>query len=143
MNNNPFDIMNERFRKDNLIGLATVRGGLPQARTVDAYYEDGCFYVVTDDRSLKMRDIEGEPRVAVCGDWFTGHGIAENMGHVLAPDSAPLMERVREAFAAWYGNGHVDESSPHTCLLCVRLTDGVLFADDRYELDFTQSSYNI
>ena len=40
-------IMDERFGHDNLIALATVDGDSPAVRTVNAYYEDGCFYGVT------------------------------------------------------------------------------------------------
>ena len=47
-------IMNERFGHDTLIALATVDGDSPAVRTVDAYYEDGCFYTVTYGLSGKM-----------------------------------------------------------------------------------------
>ena len=40
-------IMIERFEKDNIIALATVENGMPCVRNVDAYYEDGAFYVIT------------------------------------------------------------------------------------------------
>ena len=47
------------------------------------------------------------------------------------------METLRKAFAAWYTNGDVDESSPHTCILRVRLANGVLFSHGtRYDIDF-------
>ena len=36
-------IMDERFGHDNLIALATMNGDSPAVRTVNAYYEDGCF----------------------------------------------------------------------------------------------------
>ena len=67
-------ILKERFGKDSLLGLATISDGMPQVRTVDAYYEDGAFYVVTHALSGKMRQIEQNPAVALCGDWFTAHG---------------------------------------------------------------------
>ena len=48
------------------------------------------------------------------------------------------MDILRAAFAAWYDNGHTNEADPNTCLLKIRLTDGVLFSDGtRYEIDFT------
>ena len=40
-------ILTDRFGKDSLIALATVDGGIPHVRTVDAVYIDGAFYVVT------------------------------------------------------------------------------------------------
>lgn len=126
-----------RFPGDSLISLATAVDGLPSVRTVDACYADGAFHIVTHARSGKMRQIALNPVVGVCGDWFTGHGTAENLGHVLRPENAALMEKVRAAFAGWYGNGHVNEADPDTILLRVALIDGVLFCNGtRYEIDF-------
>lgn len=41
------EIMNERFGHDTLIALATINGEFPNVRTVNAYYEDGAFYIIT------------------------------------------------------------------------------------------------
>lgn len=130
--------MAERFGHDNLIALATVDGDSPAVRTVNAYYEDGCFYTVTYALSGKMQQIGRNPKVAICGDWFTAHGIGESMGHILLPENAALAERLRAAFAAWYDNGHTNEADPNTIILRIRLTEGVLFwQGTRYEIDFT------
>ena len=129
--------MQERFGKDSLIALATVEDGVPHVRTVDAVYMDGAFYVVTYVLSGKMRQIAKNPVIALSGEWFTAHGIGENLGHVLLPENRDIMERLRIAFAAWYDNGHTNEADPNTCLLRLRLTDGVLMADGRrYDIDF-------
>ena len=130
-------ILTQRFGKDSLMALATVSDGLPHVRTVDAVYIGGAFYVVTYSLSGKMQQIAANPAVALSGDWFTAHGVGENLGHVLLPENQEIMEILRAAFAAWYGNGHTNEADPNTCLLKIRLTDGVLFADGvRYEIDF-------
>ena len=131
-------IMNERFGKDNLVALATVEDGKPFVRAVNAYYEDGSFYVVTYALSNKMRQIEQCGDVALCGEWFTAVGVGVNLGHVLAENNLKRIEQLREVFASWYSEGHVDESDPNTCLLRIRLTDGVLFSNgERFEIDFT------
>lgn len=131
-------IVSERFGKDTLISVATAEAERPSVRTVNAYYEDGAFYVVTNEHSNKMKQIKRNASVAVCGDWFTAHGVGENCGHVLDGKNAVMMTKLRKVFAAWYFNGHIDESDPNTCLLRVRLTDGVLFNHGtRYEVDFT------
>ena len=132
-------ILEERFGKDSLIALATVEDGLPSVRTVNAVYMDGAFYVVTYALSGKMRQIEKNPVVAVCGDWFTAHGIGESLGHVLREENRQVMEMLRAAFASWYNNGHTNEEAPNTCLLRIRLTDGVLFNHGtRYDIEFGQ-----
>lgn len=131
-------IMNERFHHDSLIALATTNGRIPSVRTVNGYYEDGMFYVITDASSEKMKQIEQDPHVAICGDWFTAHGIGTNLGHILDEKNRELADRLRSAFAAWYHNGHIREQSPHTCILCIALTDGVLLSHGtRYDIDFT------
>ena len=131
-------IMVERFGKDALIALATVENGIPHVRTVDAVYIDGAFYVVTYSLSGKMQQIAKNPTVAISGEWFTAHGVGENLGHVLLPKNKDIMDILRAAFAAWYDNGHTNEVDPNTCLLKISLTDGILFSDGtRYEIDFT------
>lgn len=98
---------------------------------------DGAFHTITWAQSGKMRDIAQNPCVAVSGEWFTAHGTAQSLGHVLAPGNAAMMDRLRAAFASWYANGHVNEADPDTILLRIRLTDGVLFRDGaRYEIEF-------
>lgn len=129
------EIMDMRFGCDSLIALATVDGGVPSVRTVNAYYENGCFYVVTYAKSGKMAQIAANPVVGICGDWFTGHGVARSCGHVLAPSNAEIMDKLRVVFEEWYDNGHVNESDPDTILLRIRLTDGVLMHHGtRYEI---------
>ena len=40
-------IMTERFGKDTVIALATVENEMPYVRYVNAYYENGAFYIIT------------------------------------------------------------------------------------------------
>ncbi|MBR5871952.1 MAG: pyridoxamine 5'-phosphate oxidase family protein [Clostridia bacterium] len=131
-------LMTERFGHDNLIALATTAGDMPQVRAVNAYYEDGAFYIITYGQSGKMAQLAENHKAAVCGDWFTAHGIGENLGWIRLPENAVLAEKMRDAFAAWYGNGHVNEDDENTVILRIRLTDGVLFHHGtRYDIDFT------
>lgn len=131
-------LMAERFGHDNLIALATADGDSPAVRTVNAYYEEGCFYTVTYALSGKMQQIAANPSVAICGDWFTARGLGENLGHIRLAENTAIADKLRAAFAAWYSNGHTNEADPNTIILRIRLTDGVLFHHGtRYEIDFT------
>ncbi len=133
------NIMDERFGHDSLISVATVDGTTPYVRTVNSYYEDGAFYTVTSARSNKMKQIEKNPTVAICGDWFTAHGVGENIGHICDDRNTEIADKLRKAFASWYDNGHTDESNPNTCILRIQLTEGVLFSHGtKYEIDFTE-----
>lgn len=133
------EIMIERFQRDTILALATAEGTTPWVRGVNSYYEDGSFYVITHSRSNKMRHIAANPVVAVSGEWFTAHGIGENLGYVLDPKNALLIQKLRATFTEWYGNGHVDESDPNTVILRIRLTNGILFSHGtRYDIDFSE-----
>lgn len=59
--------MMERFGKDSLIALATVVDGVPNVRTVDSFYENGAFYVLTYALSNKMKQIKKNSVVAISG----------------------------------------------------------------------------
>ncbi len=80
--NDAIRIFNERFGSDTPLSLATLDGNSPSVRIVNAYYEEGAFYAVTYALSNKMRQIDTNPKVAICGEWFTAHGIGENLGWV-------------------------------------------------------------
>ena len=60
-------ILVERFDKDSIVALATTADGIPYVRSVDAYYADGAFYVLTYALSNKMKQIEDNPTVALAG----------------------------------------------------------------------------
>lgn len=131
-------IMNERFGHDALISLATLDGSRPAVRTVNAYYENGAFYIITYALSNKMQQIRANPEVAICGEWFTAHGTGENIGYILDEGNLEIIEKLKAVFAEWYSNGHINESDPNTCILRIKLTDGVLFSNGtKYEIDFS------
>ena len=132
------EIMTERFDSDSLIAVATMEGDRPSVRMVNSYYENGAFYIITHALSGKMKQIASNPNVAICGDWFTAQGIGENIGHVCDERNAAIASKLRNVFSAWYTNGHTDENDPNTCILRIRLTDGVLLSHGvRYDIDFT------
>ena len=130
-------IMLERFGKDCLIALATVDNGVPYVRTVDGFYENGAFYVLTHALSNKMKQIEKNPVVAISGEWFTAHGVGKNLGWFCKKENEQTAQKMREVFAQWIDNGHNNFDDENTCILCVELTDGVLFSNgSRYDFNF-------
>ena len=130
-------VMVERFGKDSLLSLATVDGNGPAVRHVNALFVEDSFYVITWAKSGKMEQLANNPACAVCGEWFTARGVGENMGWVGKSENQPIMEKLRAAFASWYGNGHVNEEDPDTVLLRIRLQTGVLMSHGtRHDLEF-------
>lgn len=130
-------IMIERFGKDSVIALATTEDGIPYVRNVNAFYENKAFYVITHNLSNKMKQIEKNPIIAIAGDWFTAHGEGINLGYFGREENSEIAEKLRAAFAEWINNGHNDFSDENTCILCIKLTDGVLLSHGtRYDIDF-------
>lgn len=132
------EIMVERFGKDNVIALATTENNIPYVRSVNAFYENKAFYVITYGLSNKMKQIEKNPVVAISGEWFTAHGKGVNLGYFGKPENAEIAKKLRVAFAEWIDNGHNDFSDENTCILCIKLTEGLLLSHGtRYDIDFT------
>ena len=131
-------ILLERFGGDSILALATAVDNVPHVRNVNAYYEDGAFYVLTYGLSGKMQQIGRNPTVALSGDWFTAQGEAASLGWFGKAENAPIARKMRRVFSAWIDNGHNNFEDPNTCILRIRLTTGVLFSNGRrFEIDFT------
>lgn len=132
------EIMIERFGKDNIIALATIENDIPYVRNVNAYYEDKAFYIITHGLSAKMKQIEKNSIVAIAGDWFTAHGKGINLGYFGKYENKEIANKLRLIFSDWIDNGHNDFSDENTCILCIKLTDGVLLSHGtRYDIDFS------
>lgn len=127
-------IMKERFEKDTVIALATAEDGIPYVRNVNAYYEDGAFYIITYALSNKMKQLEKNPVAAIAGEWFTAHGKGVNLGWFGKKENREVAGKLRDAFHEWIDNGHNDFDDENTIILCIELTDGLLLSHGtRYE----------
>ena len=112
-------ILSERFGKDNVIALATIENDLPYVRNVNAFYEDRAFYIITHALSNKMKQFI-------------------NLGYFGKAENAEIARKLKQAFSQWIDNGHNDFTDTNTCILCIRLTDGILFSQGRrFDIDFT------
>ena len=131
------EILKERYGKDSIVAVATLEGEIPCVRYVNGLYMDGAYYVITYALSDKMKQIEKNPNVAVAAEWFTAHGKGVNLGWFKKEENAEIANKLREAFAAWIDNGHNNFEDENTCILCIKLTDGVLLSNGtRYEIQF-------
>ena len=131
-------ILLERFGKDSIIALATAVDNIPYVRSVDAFYENGVFYVLTHGLSSKMQQIEQNPAVALSGEWFTAQGKGLNLGYFGKADNLHIANKMKQVFSAWIDNGHNNFDDTNTCILCIKLTNGILFSNGtRYAIDFT------
>ena len=132
--------------KDNVISLATIAiepnaDGKPRpyVRDVDAFYEDGAFYISTNAKSIKMQQIAQNPEVsfAVCFEWFSGNGIAENLGWVKDEKNAEIRMKMKKIFK-WFDE-HGGENDVNSIVLAIRITRATVIKDHgalRYYMDF-------
>ncbi len=133
--------------KDNVIALSTIAmepsaDGIPfpYVRDVDAFYEDGVFYITTWAKSNKMQQIARNKEVAfvVHLEGISGNGIGENLGWVFDPKNAELRAKLRKAFSDWYDFAN-NEQDENCVILAIRFTRGRIFRDHgavRYNMDF-------
>ncbi len=132
--------------KDNIIALSTIAVDLnadgnphPYVREVDAYYEDGVFYVTTWGKSNKIMQVAENNAVGfvVLKEGISGSGIGENLGWVLDPKNAEIRKKLRTAFSDWYDHAN-NEKDENCVILAIRMTRGAIFRDEgaiRYNLD--------
>ena len=151
---NAMSLMEERCGngKDNVIALATIAltpnaaGSVrPAVRMVDAYYEDGVFYISTGAKKNKMLEIAKNNEVAVCGlDWFVAQGRAENLGWVKDGKNAEIRAKMKKIFA-WFDD-HGDEDNPDSIVLRITLTEGTIIDNEQkhgqwqYKVDYVNKT---
>ena len=121
-------VMTERFGKDTVIALATIENEVPDVRYVNAYYEQGAFYVITHALSKKMRQIANYSTVAIAGEWFTAQGKGNSLGYFGKEENHEIAEKLKNVFAEWIENGHFDFTDEHTIILRIELTSGLLLS---------------
>lgn len=127
-------IMIERFGKDTVIALATIENEIPYVRYVNAYYENGAFYIITYALSNKIKHMESNPSIAIAGEWFTAHGKGINLGYFRKKENHMIAEKLKNVFAEWIDNGHNNFDDENTIILCIELTDALLLSHGtRYE----------
>ncbi|MDR1030541.1 MAG: pyridoxamine 5'-phosphate oxidase family protein [Treponema sp.] len=130
------NVMKEIYGKDVPMSLATVNENKPNIRVVDTYFKDNAFYVVTYALSNKIKEIKKNSNVALNKDLFVAHGIGKNIGHPLDKQNLELRDDLRKVFMVWYDK-HNNEDDKNMCFLEIKLTDGLVFANDyKYYIDF-------
>ena len=152
--NDAIKIIEERCGNDKevIIGLATISlvpnaqgNSRPAVRMVCAYYDEGVFYVSTSAKKNKTLQIENNNEVSVCGlDWFSFHGIAENMGWVKNGKNAKIRAKFKKIFG-WFDEVG-DEDNPDSIILRITLSEGTIidnaekYGEQKYEIDFVNKT---
>ena len=128
-------IMMERFGKDTVIALATIEKEVPYVRYVNAYYENGAFYIITYALSNKNQTYRKQS--CCCNSWWVVYGTWKGAAIWAILEKKRivwLLKKLKNVFAEWIDNGHTDFNDENTIILRVELTDGLLLSHGtRYE----------
>jgi general stress protein 26 len=123
--------------KDNVISLSTISTALneqgnpvPWTREVDAFYDDGVFYITTWGQSNKILQIEknNEVSFSVNFEGITGNGIGKNLGWILDPKNSGIRLKVRNAFSDWYDQANHEENK-NCVILAIYIKKARIFRD--------------
>ena len=134
------EVMESLFARDCLFSLATSAGDAPTVRVVDAYYQEGAFYVVAYTSTQKARDIAVNPNVAMCDMFKRFSGKAEIIGHPLDEKNREIREKLIKVFEGWYFL-HNNESDAEMCYIKITPEKGFFHKDKvGYRVDFAGKS---
>lgn len=152
---NAIKLMQERCGnadKDNFITLTTVAltpnatgNPRPTVRIVNAYYENGVFYVSTGASKNKTAEIAKCNEVVIGGlNGFAFHGVAENLGWVKEEKNVEIRSNMKKVFEWFADEG--GEDSPDSIVLKITLTSGNIFDSEKkygewlYTVDFANKT---
>lgn len=134
------NVLTDLFSRDFLFSLATVKDQKPAVRVIDTYYENGVFWVVTYALSNKVKEIEANPNVALCNNFYSFTGNAYNVGHPLKDENREIREKLIKVFEPWYF-AHNDENDKNMCYVKIELTSGFFHKDGKgYKVDFVNKT---
>lgn len=129
-------VLEELFAKDYQFALATSEDNVPSVRFVDTFYDNGAFYVVTYANSLKVLEIEGNDKVALCNQCYRFSGVAHNIGHPLLEENKEIRAKLIKVFEPWYFK-HNNENDKNMCYVKIQLRHGFFYKDGTgYDVDF-------
>lgn len=129
-------VLDTLFARDYQFALATSNNNIPAVRFIDTFYNNRAFYIVTSQKSNKVKEIEHNPIVSLSKDLYRFTGIARNIGHPLLPENLKIREKLIKVFETWYLT-HNNENDENMCYIRVDLNQGLFYKDGTgYKVDF-------
>ncbi len=97
------DILEERYKNDTILLIATANDNIPNVRSIDSFYFDGSFWVVTDTRANYVTEVQNNKYVMISD---AGHNRfwceAIVTGHPLDDVNKDIREVYKNVFSNWY-----------------------------------------
>jgi len=97
------EILEERYCNDTILLIAKAIDNVPSVRSVDSFYYNGSFWIVTDRRANYVKEIQNNENVMISD---AGHNRfwckAEVTGHPLEEKNKSIREVFLRVFKNWY-----------------------------------------
>jgi general stress protein 26 len=97
------DIMNEKYQNDTILLVVTAKENVPTVRSVDSFFYEGSFWIVSDLRCNYVQEIQSNENVMISDG---GHNRfwckASVIGHPLETVNAGMREVFLRVFDKWY-----------------------------------------
>ncbi len=97
------EILSERYSEDTILLIATAKDNVPSVRSVDSFYYDGSFWIVTDLRCNYVKEIISNGHAMISDG---GHNRfwcnAQVAGHPLEEKNKDIRKVYMKVFHNWY-----------------------------------------
>jgi general stress protein 26 len=118
-NSGILDIIQEKYQHDSIVLVVTAKDNVPTVRSVDSFYYQGSFWIVTDLNCNYVKEIQSNPYVMISDG---GHNRfwckAYVTGHPLDTVNINIREVFLKVFHHWYKEVN-NEAIPSVCYIKV------------------------
>jgi len=133
------DIIKEKYQYDTILLVATSNNNVPSVRSVDTFYYEGSFWVVTDLRCNYVNEIIKNKNVMISDG---GHNRfwskAEVVGHPLEEKNKSIRNVYMKVFNQWYKEVN-NEDLDSVCYIKITPYKGYIHKDKiGYTFDFEE-----
>lgn len=138
------EILTEKYQNDTILLIATARENVPTVRSVDSFYFDGSFWIVTDRRCNYVKEIQDNEYVMISDG---GHNRfwckAVIAGHPLEPCNESIRKVFLRVFSHWYQEVN-NEELESVCYIQATPYKGYVHKDKLgYHFDMTDDNVDI
>lgn len=96
-------ILREKYKEDTILLIATANNNIPTVRSIDTFYYQGSFYIVTDTSCNYVQEVINNENVMLSDGghnrfWCKG----EMIGHPLQEKNKEIRDVYMKVFHHWY-----------------------------------------
>lgn len=138
------EILKEKYSQDTILLIVTAKDNVPSVRSVDSFYYDGSFWIVTDTRTNYVKEIQSNKYTMISDG---GHNRfwceADVTGHPLDEKNKDIREVYLKVFHHWYKEVN-NEDLETVCFVKVTPYKGYIHKDKLgYKFDIKEDKVYI